>query len=73
MLKLYDYELSGNCYKIRLILCFLGLAYETIYIEFYPAKKHKSQEFLKINPLGQLPVISDDDFIVRDAQAVLCI
>ena len=28
MIKLYDYELSGNCYKLRLFLNILGLAYE---------------------------------------------
>ncbi|MDG2475246.1 MAG: glutathione S-transferase family protein [Paracoccaceae bacterium] len=71
MLKLYDYELSGNCYKVRLMLAFLGLTYKQILIEFYPSKQHKSQEFFKINPLGQLPVISDQDILVRDAQAIL--
>ena len=71
MIKLYDYELSGNCYKIRLILSFLNLSYEKIHIEFYPSEEHKSEQFVQINPLGQLPVISDDGFILRDAQAIL--
>lgn len=71
MLKLYDYELSGNCYKIRLMLAFLGVEYSAEMIDFYPGKQHKSAEFRKINPLGQLPVIDDDGFILRDAQAIL--
>ena len=71
MLKLYDYELSGNCYKVRLMMAFLGLNYEQEMIEFHPSKKHKSSKFLDINPLGQLPVLSDKDLIVRDAQAIL--
>ncbi|PQM63100.1 MAG: glutathione S-transferase [Rhodobacteraceae bacterium] len=71
MLKLYDYELSGNCYKVRLMMAFLKLSYDRELIEFYPSKKHKSLEFLEINPLGQLPVLMDNDFIIRDAQAIL--
>ena len=66
MLELYDYELSGNCYKIRLILSFLNLDYISKKIEFYPSEEHKSEVFLKINPLGQLPVISDGGLILRD-------
>jgi len=71
MLELYDYDLSGNCYKIRLILSFLNLDYISKKIEFYPSEEHKSEIFLKINPLGQLPVISDGGLILRDAQAIL--
>ena len=71
MLTLYDYELSGNCYKVRLLMAFLKLSYSQRVIEFYPSKQHKSREFLDINPLGQLPVLSDQDIIIRDAQAIL--
>lgn len=71
MITLYNYELSGNCYKIRLFLSMLGQAYETHPIAFYPEVEHKQPEFLRINPLGQLPVIKDGDFYLRDAQAIL--
>lgn len=68
---LYDYELSGNCYKIRLFLNILGVPYECQTIDFYPGLEHKSDWFLAINPLGQLPVIEDDSRVLRDAQAIL--
>ena len=71
MIRLYDYELSGNCYKIRLLLGFLGLEWETRRIDFHPGREHKSEWFLAINPLGQVPVIEDGDFRLRDAQAIL--
>lgn len=71
MLKLYDYELSGNCFKVRLMLSILDLEYEPHLIEFYPGREHKSQEFLRINPLGQLPVLQDGDKLLRDSQAIL--
>jgi glutathione S-transferase len=72
MIKLYDYDLSGNCYKVRLLLNILGLKYEKENIEFYPSLAHREPEFLEINPLGQLPVLDDGDYRLRDAQAILC-
>lgn len=71
MIKLYNYPLSVNCYKQRLLLAILGLEYESIPIDFFPGWEHKSEEFKKINPLGHIPVIDDDGFVLRDAHAIL--
>ncbi len=71
MIRLYDYELSGNCYKLRLLMSFLGIEYKPEAVDFYPGNQHKSGAFRKINPLGQLPVINDDGLVLRDAQAIL--
>jgi len=30
MIKLYDYELSGNCYKLRLMMNILGVQFESV-------------------------------------------
>ncbi|VVE64636.1 glutathione S-transferase [Pandoraea captiosa] len=71
MITLYDYELSGNCYKVRLFLSILELEFDIEPVEFYPAREHKTDEFLRINPLGQLPALRDDEVTLRDAQAIL--
>lgn len=71
MITLYDYELSGNCYKVRLLLKMLQVPFTTRALDFHPAREHKSDWFLKLNPLGQLPVIDDDGLLLRDAQAIL--
>lgn len=71
MIMLYDYALSGNCYKVRQLLAWLGLKYEKLSIDFYPGFEHRGDAFLEVNPLGQLPVISDNGEIIRDAQAIL--
>lgn len=72
MIRLYDYELSGNCYKLRLLLHWLKLPYERIPVNFHPGREHRSPAFLQnVNPLGQLPVLADGDFLLRDAQACL--
>jgi glutathione S-transferase len=71
MITLYDYELSGNCYKLRLLMSLLQIPYKTVAIDFYPGREHKSEWFRKLNPLGQVPVIEDDGLVLRDAQAIL--
>ena len=61
MIRLYDYELSGNCYKLRLLMHWLGLPFERIPVDFHPGRAHKSDAFVQnVNPLGQLPVLDDD-------------
>jgi glutathione S-transferase len=71
MIELYDYALSGNCYKVRQLLAWLDLKYEKLAIDFYPGLEHRGDAFLEINPLGQLPVLNDSGEIIRDAQAIL--
>lgn len=72
MPKLYDYVLSGSCYKVRLLAALLGVHYDTQSIDFYPGREHKGATMLALNPLGQLPVFEDEGVVLRDAQAILC-
>jgi glutathione S-transferase len=71
MMRLYDYILSGSCYKVRLFLSMIGKDYETVPVDYYPGGEHKTPEFLEINPLGQIPVLTDEELTLRDAQAIL--
>jgi glutathione S-transferase len=70
MMKLYHTELSGNCHKVRLMLSLLGLECDRLLIDFAKGE-HKSADFLKLNPLGQVPVLVDGDTVIRDSQAIL--
>lgn len=69
-MKLYDLELSGNCYKIRLLLAFLGLEYELRAVDFL-AGEHKTDAFVALNPFGEIPIFEDEGLILRDSQAIL--
>lgn len=71
MIKLYNDELSGNCYKLRLFMGLIGLPYTRVPVNFHPGREHKGDAFLRINPLGQLPAIDDEGYVLRDAQAIL--
>ena len=70
MIKLYQFQLSGNSHKIRLMLSLLGLSYETIDVSG-AQREQKSSALLSMNPFGQVPVLEHDEVALRDSQAIL--
>lgn len=70
MIELYDFAISGNCYKVRLLLALLKIDYHTHTINL-AMKEQKSAEFLALNPFGQVPALKDGDNLIRDSQAIL--
>jgi glutathione S-transferase len=70
MIKLYEFALSGNCHKVRLLLSLLAIPYESIAING-AEREQKQQQFLALNAFGQVPVLVDDDVVLRDSQAIL--
>lgn len=70
MIKLYNVPISGNCHKIRLLLSFLALPYQLQNIDLTRGEQ-KSDNFLKLNPFGQVPVLDDAGVVIRDSQAIL--
>jgi glutathione S-transferase len=69
-LKLYDLEPSGNCYKVRLFCALAQIPIDLIPVDFM-AGEHKTPKFLALNPLGELPILDDNGYILRDSQAIL--
>lgn len=60
-LRLHDYLLSGNGYKVRLLLSQLGIPFERIEYDIERGET-RTPEFLgKINPNGRIPVLETDD------------
>ncbi|HEX9666519.1 MAG TPA: glutathione S-transferase family protein [Thermodesulfobacteriota bacterium] len=70
MISLYDHPLSGNCYKVRLLLSHLGVHYERITIDFFKGE-NKTEDFKKLNPNQKIPVIRDGDLILWESSAIL--
>ncbi len=69
-MRLYDFEGSGNCYKVRLLLAMLGLSYERTTVNS-AAGETLTPEFRRINPRGQIPVLEDGGEVIWDSQAIL--
>lgn len=68
---LYNYVLSGNCYKIRLMASLLDVKHDTVAVDFYPGAEHRSEAMLALNPAGTLPVLKAGDLVLRETQAML--
>ncbi|MDH6265837.1 glutathione S-transferase [Rhizobium sp. SG_E_25_P2] len=69
-MKLYHHPLSGHAHRARLFLSLLGAPHELIEVDL-AAGGHKTPEFLKLNPFGQVPVLDDEGTIVTDSNAIL--
>lgn len=69
-MKLYDLELSGNCYKVRLLAALAQLPLQLEAVDFL-AGAHKQAPVIDLNPWGELPVLVDGDLVLRDSQAIL--
>lgn len=69
-LKLYDYPISGNCYKIRLLLSMLGADYQRVEVDILNGGS-QDPDFLRLNPRGQIPVLVDGETVIWDSMAIL--
>jgi glutathione S-transferase len=69
-MKLYDFELSGNCYRVRLLLALLGVAYEKVAVDLINGEQ-RGARYLALNPRGQVPTLEDGETVVWDSLAIL--
>ena len=67
---LYDLELSGNCYKVRLLAALLGVPPDIVPVDFL-AGAHKKPPLIELNAFGEIPIFQDGDLVLRDSQAIL--
>ena len=61
MIRLYDSLISGNGYKVRLLLTQLGITFERIEYDLVGGETHPPEVLQKINPNGRIPVIETED------------
>jgi glutathione S-transferase len=69
-MKLYNEDISGNCYKVRLFCALIEIPVEIVPVDFANGA-HTKSPLIELNPLGQLPVLEDGDIVLRDSQAIL--
>ncbi|MDY0882016.1 glutathione S-transferase family protein [Dongia soli] len=71
MYRLYDSAISGNAYKVRLMLHKLGLPCERIEMNVDDGSTRQA-EFLARNPVGQVPVLQlPDGTYLAQSNAIL--
>ncbi|WP_201595467.1 glutathione S-transferase family protein [Psychrobacter vallis] len=69
-MKLYDLDVSGNCYKVRLFASFIDIPLTIVPVDFLQGE-HKEEALLQLNPWGEIPILEDGDIVLRDSQAIL--
>jgi len=72
MLRLYDNLISGNGYKVRLLLSQLGLPFERVEVDIFKGET-RTPEFLALNPNGRIPTLRlEDGSHLAESNAILC-
>lgn len=69
-MKLYHLALSRHAHRARLFLSLVGAPHEIVEVDV-SGGAHKSPEFLRLNPFGQVPVLDDEGVVVPDSNAIL--
>jgi len=69
MIKLYTFPPSTNSRKVRIALLEKGLEFERINVDL-TKREQKSPEYLQIHPLGQIPALDDEGFVVYDSTII---
>jgi len=59
MYTVYGDMLSGNCYKIKLLMQLLGIGHKWVHVDIM-AGETRTEAFLAMNPTGKVPVLAID-------------
>src|SRR5258707_260932 len=68
MLTLWTHPRSSNGQKVSFLLAELGLAFDERVV---PLARPRPAEYVARNPLGGLPLLQDEDFVLAESQAIL--
>lgn len=67
-IRLHGTTLSGHTHRVELLLLMLGLPYRFVPA---PAEVRRTEDFRRLNALGQVPVLEDGDLVLADSNAIL--
>ena len=66
MIKLYDFKSSPNCQRVKVVLAEKNLPYEIVPIDLRK-QEQKTPDYLKMNPYGKVPVLTDDSTVLYES------
>ncbi len=68
---LYDYILSPDAYKVRLMAALAGVKLDLRAVDVHPGREDESELLLSLNPAGSIPILIDGDLILTESAAML--
>lgn len=69
-IRIHGFPLSGHSHRVVLFASLAGIAHEVVTVDL-ASGAHKQQEFLALNPAGQVPVLEDGATVISDSNAIL--
>ncbi|WP_415401756.1 glutathione S-transferase family protein [Tateyamaria sp. SN3-11] len=69
-MKLYIHPVSGHAHRVTAMAALLDIDHEAIVVDLQNgAQKHP--DYLKLNPMGQVPTLVDGDVVLRESTGIL--
>ena len=69
MIKLYDFKSSPNCQRVKVVLAEKNLPYQIVPVDL-TKKEQKNPDYLKMNPYGKVPVLTDDATVLYESLVI---
>ena len=70
MITFYDAPISGNTYKVRLLLKQLEIPHKAVRLDIAGGAV-RAPDFRKVNPFGRVPFIAEEEFSLGESNAIL--
>lgn len=68
-MQLYQFPMSPNCKRVRVMAAELGIALELKNLDFRSGEA-KGPAYLAMNPMGKVPTLVDGDFVLWESAAI---
>ncbi|MBO4220852.1 glutathione S-transferase family protein [Bradyrhizobium neotropicale] len=69
-LTLYSHPQSGHAHRVELLLSMLDLSYRLRDVDL-ARRAHRTPEFLRLNPLGEVPLLVDGERPIAESNSIL--
>ncbi|XP_037077216.1 glutathione S-transferase 2-like [Pollicipes pollicipes] len=69
-MKLYSFFMSSCAWRVRVVLQAKGVEHEYVAVNLL-TQEQRDAAFLRVNPLGQVPVLVDGDLVLTQSLAML--
>nr|XP_039256416.1 glutathione S-transferase 1-like [Styela clava]XP_039256417.1 glutathione S-transferase 1-like [Styela clava]XP_039256418.1 glutathione S-transferase 1-like [Styela clava] len=69
-MEFYYHPFSSPCMGVWFTLNQLGVNFELKFVDLITEVDQRKEEFLKMNPLGKVPVLKDGDFCLNESHAI---
>ena len=69
-LKLHYHPLSTYSRRVRIAFAEKQIPHELVVVDM-PARRHREQPYLSLNPYGRVPTLEEDGFVLYESTAIL--